>query len=46
MRRGWGGLVSEMDVHDRGTVGEKEFIEFLDQHDHLVKKCKLHQLFI
>jgi hypothetical protein len=37
-------LVSEFDVHDQGTVGENDFIEFLNKHDHLVKKCKLRSL--
>jgi hypothetical protein len=36
--------VSEFDVHDQGTVGENDFIEFLNKHDHLVKKCKLRSL--
>ena len=39
-----GNLVNELDEQDNGTIGEHEFVELLEKHDHLFEKIKLPNL--
>lgn len=39
-----GNLVNELDEQDNGTIGEHEFVELLEKHDHLFEKIKLPKL--
>jgi Ca2+-binding EF-hand superfamily protein len=40
-----GELVNELDEQNNGTIGEEEFVELLEKHEHLFKKMETPQLF-
>ena len=37
-------LVHELDEHDEGILGEKEFTAFLEKHNFIFQTCNLHKI--